>query len=422
MRLSNSHHHKQLSPSQKSCQEVERYKVIRQASQQVYESLGKACTKHKEHQAHFCVEAKQVENGGEDCFQIRFNMAYTQRPGAPNQSELIWFVVDSTSGYIEKQGSSVLNTLSKDSIENSLKRQPDSMACTVQKKIRKSVRFQSPVRIPSYTPPIPSVAMASVYERIQKDFCDHLRRLRDRPQASECVGVLGNSANCKNLVYTYPIEQCHSHRQPFTLEQLISTGGQVRSNGRILLEDRVRLAKTLAVAVLQYYSTPWLKKSWRSEDIYFFTSSLTLPHLNVRVKGPCDQLSQAPMTPPHSLARNPLLFSLAVVLLEIAYKSKLDNLQSPVDLVDGPGYTEFFVARRLATSAETDMPGKYHKIVERLIECDFACGSDMEDPKLQAAFHNDVICPLEELEQGLHRLYLDQFEFLLPELPFLLAA
>lgn len=108
--------------------------------------------------------------------------------------------------------------------------------------------------------------------------------------------------------------------------------------------------------------------------------------------------------PRHNLARNPLLFSLGVVLLEIAYTFTMENLQRPGDLDNGREnlYTEFFAARRLAKSANTDMGATYHKIVEKLVECDVRCGMDSNNPQLQAAFHHDVICPLERLEQKLH--------------------
>lgn len=137
--------------------------------------------------------------------------------------------------------------------------------------------------------------------------------------------------------------------------------------------------------------------------------SLTSPHLTVKVKGPCGQISRASTFPLHNLVRNPQLFSLGVVLLEIAYTSTLESLQSPIDLDSGREnrYTEFFAARRPDKSAKTDMGKTYHKIIERLVECDFGCGTDLNDPQLQAAFHRDVICPLEKLEQKLHDFHFD---------------
>ena len=78
-------------------------------------------------------------------------------------------------------------------------------------------------------------------------------------------------------------------------------------------------------------------------------------------------------------------------------------------MIDGreDRYTEFFAARRLAQLANSDMGAKYHRIVEKLVECDFACGNDLDSLQLQAAFHSEVICPLEELEGKFRNLYLD---------------
>lgn len=156
--------------------------------------------------------------------------------------------------------------------------------------------------------------------------------------------------------------------------------------------------------------------SWRSDDVYFFLLNevdasqevprLASPYLNVKIRGQCGSLSGASSFPDQALARNPLLFSLGVVLLEIAYCANLMSLQRPTDAENGltSGYTEFFAARRLAKVARNDMGKKYHEVVERLIECDFGCGDDLNNPLLQAAFHNQVISPLEELEKKLHEI------------------
>ena len=80
----------------------------------------------------------------------------------------------------------------------------------------------------------------------------------------------------------------------------------------------------------------------------------------------------------------------------------------PLDHMKGKEnpYTQFFTARRLAKSDYSNLGPRYHKIVERLLWCDFACGYDLGSRQLQAAFHNEVISPLEQLEQGLRELYL----------------
>ncbi len=416
---------RQAALPRKSYQEVERYQIIGQASRQVYEALGRACTKHTEHQAHFCVEVEQANITGDQCAQVKFSMAYTHMTlaGSADQSDLIWFVVDSTSGDAMGPGNSDIKIDHHDSLSQSLKRQIEPASGATQKPAKKRVTFQSATLVsarPSSTLSTAIIASAIISNgSMRKDFCDTIRRRLGEPlQASECVCVLDDTAGCRNFVYPSSKRYCRQRRQGISLGKVISNVSKRQAFGGIALYERLRLAKTLAIAVLQYHSTPWLTISWRSEDIYFFDSelastpelsSLSSPHLNVKVKGPCGQISRAPTFPPHNLARNPLLFSLGVVLLEIAYTSTMETLQSPNDLDNGQEdrYTEFFTARRLAKSAKTDMGSTYHKVVERLVECDFGCGMDLSDPQLQAAFHRDVICPLEKLEQKLREFHFD---------------
>lgn len=404
---------------------MKRYQIIGQASRQVYEALGRACTKHTEHQAHFCVEVEQAKIIGDHSAQVKFSMAYTfmTLAGSADKSDLLWFVVDSTSGDAIEPTNSNNTTGHHDSLNQSLKRQIESGSGTTQKKTQKRVRFQSASLASACTSSTLSTAtLANTIlssDTMRKDFCDIIRRrLREPLQASECVGVLENTDKSRNIVYPPPNNCCRQRPQAISLGQIISSISKQQGVGGIALYDRLRLAKTLAVAVLQYHSTPWLAISWRSEDIYFFHNesassqdlpSLLSPHFNVKVKEHDGQLSRVATFSPHNLARNPLLFSLGVVLLEIAYTSTMENLQRPIDLDSGGEnrYTEFFAARRLAKSAKTDMGATYHKIVEKLVDCDFGCGMDLSEPQLQAVFYRDVICPLEKLEQKLREFHLD---------------
>ena len=189
--------------------------------------------------------------------------------------------------------------------------------------------------------------------------------------------------------------------------------------GGIPIHERLSLAKTLAIAVLQYHSTPWMRLSWRDEDILFFSADnprkaqgipdLSAPHLNAKVKGPDGQLSRALTFPVQRLARNPILFSLGVVLLEIAHATSLENMKQDGDLTNGQEdpYTEFFTARRLAKLKSTTMGLRYDSIVEKLVECIFPNADDLNNDELQAAFYGDIICPLADLEERLRRFHMD---------------
>lgn len=117
---------------------MERYQIIGQASRQVYEALGRACTKHTEHQAHFCVEVEQAKITGERFAQIKVSMAYTHMTlaGSADQSDLIWFVVDSTSGDVVGPSISDLTTGHNDGLSQSLKRPIESTSSTTKAKAK----------------------------------------------------------------------------------------------------------------------------------------------------------------------------------------------------------------------------------------------------------------------------------------------
>lgn len=401
--------------------EVKRYQTIQQASCQVYEALSKACTKHTEHHAHFCVEVQQELAKGSHRSQLKFIMAFSplSLAGSPQQDNRLWFVVNSIIGgnATDTKGENTENE-DKFGLAQSLKRQIEPSQVAIAKKQKKRVRFHASTPTPNLTTiSIPSSSTS--FDSMRKDLCDYLRRcVRRSPHEGVCACELENSGSCKNILYPSSTATCLKRRQATSLGQLISSVTEQGNNNQIPLFERVRLAKNLAIAVLQYHATPWLATAWRSEDVYFFglessssmqtAPSLSSPHLDVKIRESDQQSSQAPASPPHDVARNALLFSLAVVLLEIAHSARLETMYRPIDHRNGPEnpYTRFFAARRLAKFEYSTLGPRYHKVVDRLVWCDFGCGDDLSSRQLQAAIHNEVVCPLEQLEQGLQKLYL----------------
>ncbi len=193
--------------------EVERYQIIGQASRQVYEALGRACTKHTEHQAHFYVEVEQAKITGDHSAQVKFSMAYTfmALAGAANKSDLLWFVVDSTSGDAVEPTNSNTTTGHHDSLNQSLKSQIDFRSGTTQKKTQRRVRIQSASLASACTSSTLSTAtLANAIlssDSMRKDFCDIIRRrLREPLQASECVGLDGTRHDHRSM-YLYNIRR-----------------------------------------------------------------------------------------------------------------------------------------------------------------------------------------------------------------------
>lgn len=82
--------------------EVLRCKAVGEASEKVYEALGRACTKHSEHLAHFCVNPVPESAGIMTDTHFKFHVAFTRLPGMAefeHTSRLgdnvpLWFMID----------------------------------------------------------------------------------------------------------------------------------------------------------------------------------------------------------------------------------------------------------------------------------------------------------------------------------------
>ena len=390
--------------------DIRKYQTISKASCQVYEAFKKACTKHTEHMAYFRTEVEQIILDKDSSPQVKFDMAFTHRVLPDTSSgDPIWFLVDSIINE-HMHACTSMQTTCIDELEKTLKRQLTPPPTQAAKRVKKRVTFASavPVSLPTLNLPPLTSALAC----IGTDFCDYIRRHFRQPLISDACLVLENTAQCKQLVYPSHYTACSELRKGTSLGQLITSTKKPGSVDGILLHERVALAKMLAIAVLQYHSTPWLRQSWRSDDIFFFSveantqltkrPSLSAPYINAKIKENSTQVSDQRPT----IARNPMLFSLGVVFLELAHSASLESLKLPCDADNGQPLSDFFTARRLAKSKHSLMGNVYNNIAEQLVESAFPCGDDLNDSELQIAFYEEVICPLEELEQGLLKLYI----------------
>jgi hypothetical protein len=162
-----------------------------------------------------------------------------------------------------------------------------------------------------------------------------------------------------------------------------------------------------------------LKKSWRSNDGVFFGQSLvsisiTLPYLQVRV-GDCSLSSNNRITQKEKLSkrdvfiRNPCLFSLGVILIELAYQAPITTLRQNFDRGDSHDgmHADFFAAMRLSETMATSLEPAYATLARKCLWCDFGESiTDLGNPALQASVYTNIVCELERLERGCAKLQL----------------
>ncbi|KAB5539511.1 hypothetical protein GE09DRAFT_320435 [Coniochaeta sp. 2T2.1] len=174
----------------------------------------------------------------------------------------------------------------------------------------------------------------------------------------------------------------------------------------ISMVDQLKLARTIVSAVLYFSSTPWLAREyWGMKDLCFFLDrndlSTSLRTLNLGVKflgtdtaqlesameeiDSASSVQDSPAATEEAMMlygiRNLTLHSLGVVLLQIGRWNKVEA-------------DDILQVRRLSSQVPRLGP-KYRDLMQKCLNCDFGCGSNLSRPKLQTAVYEGVV---EELD------------------------
>lgn len=180
----------------------------------------------------------------------------------------------------------------------------------------------------------------------------------------------------------------------------------------------VNMAASIAASVLQFYSTPWLSRSWSSKDVVFFQNqspitrtfnplyfSTQLEQKAAKGKEVQHEAGSSITSLGGSSKRNELLFQLGVVLLEIGLARPWDSMRREV-VENGKtqdGADDYKIADKLAHSyLRLHMGPEYSTIVRKCLGCDFGLGeSNFDNEQLQAVYLRDVVQSLQAMSDGL---------------------
>lgn len=379
----------------------EDFRVIQQAARSLYDAVGSACAAHTVHNVH--ISLQPAING--TTTRVRFNIAFIQHPRAPGNAA--WIDVEST--ITSHESYSQLAFTSSSSENPSLKRQREVKREIYSSAPRKRVQFKLPA-----APIQPLCSKADVdeipYLHIQRNFCKVVERFLNQKERNTCIGLLGDNGTCKHLAYLGSRTSITTAAK--SLSELIS---QPRSDitKEMSQYERVRLAKYLATAVLYCHATPWLNRAWRSEDIHFFDSpdpSVEQPQHVCAYMTSSVSTESLPASPAYPrLIRNPVLFGLGVMFLELAFQVPLAALARSIDREEGgkPDFDEYFTARRVVEFSHGKISKSFKEVIKRCLYCDFGHDDDFKSHALQQAFYNNVITVLDDLEEQFRELQLD---------------
>jgi hypothetical protein len=224
-----------------------------------------------------------------------------------------------------------------------------------------------------------------------------------------CMGFLEKSKTFRHFIYPGPSPQASlSPTNSRSLREVLYDALEERRQED--WTEKLRLARLLALAVLRFQATPWLPQSWSSNDIYFFNmgdrtqqeAPFNSPCLNVQLSSPAANKITHAESGASSIAPNPILFSLGVVLIELGYDAPLQALQRDDDLRGGTSnqFTDYFTAKRLGKLVSKKFNMRYGRLVEKCLTCNFGVGFELESPELQSAVVSDVVNELDECLKG----------------------
>lgn len=257
--------------------EVDQYAVLGLASRQIYEALGEACTQHAVHQGYFCVEAEQTLSQEGTYTRTNFT-TFIRSADSYNRESLPWLVVQSINR------------------APALNRRTDcssNLAQGIKWGKGESQVFQRYSKAPAYTLPS-SVATGghplSLNKGLPKNSINSMSA-RQIMSESKCLTDLRTTDTWEHFIQTIPDLGHQGHHKAVSLAEIIVDYKKHPMPGRLPPVERLRLAISLAIAVLQYHPTPWLATFWRSDDVFFFglsddstfhaPSGLPPPHLEV---------------------------------------------------------------------------------------------------------------------------------------------
>lgn len=187
---------------------------------------------------------------------------------------------------------------------------------------------------------------------------------------------------------------------------------------------RFKLASDLAEGIMQFYSTPWLASTNLGQHVRYIkgqgsSDAMSIPYggpyFMARLEGTARSRGKNvhrvfyhdSKSPQFTEARNQLLFSFGILLLEIGYWRPWQELRQTVkgSSIGGqvPGQpSDYRAAEKLAQLLINQMGPAYPKIIRKCLGCDFGLGeTDLDNEDLQRRFVVDVVSGLQQLEQHL---------------------
>ena len=230
--------------------------------------------------------------------------------------------------------------------------------------------------------------------------CLALKDAECKGKAEECLGHLTDQDRQLG-VWIVGQHSLSAGPETMTLQEVLSQGmspypGDALRAPLSTLKSRLELAATLSSTALQLQNTPWLDRSWNSDDVLFHTGIAGHPYITKFFDTDAGQREGLGKTGEPTPVRNQTIFNLGVLLLEIFFRKPLDHFKTADD---SPIFTEFSIAKRLVESLAEEASSGYADAVTACIYGDFGRGvkdHNFDNDAFRQAVYDYVVTPLEE--------------------------
>ena len=229
--------------------------------------------------------------------------------------------------------------------------------------------------------------------------CKYVRQVMNQ-SLSQPLGFLKKSETFKHIVYP-GLNRPNLSPGSKSLKDLLHTSSENSvEQGWV---EKLQLARLLTLSVLRFHSTPWLGQLWSSRDIIFFCdqvrtrneSILKNPYLNAPLSSQTSY-REIPGSTDFTKQANKELFSLAKVLIELAYDAPFEEISQPESPSDGNHQVkEFLAVRKLSKTVHKKLNATYGRLVEKCANCNFGVATDLKDAELQIAVLIHVVNQLD---------------------------
>ena len=268
---------------------------------------------------------------------------------------------------------------------------------------KKRVRFSSPAGPPGPNQTSPARNSASSNLGPITDICTTVHY---GPVIERNIGFLSDDGLMESRHYLSLVDDARRHpiMHIKSLDGLLEDSQYGSIKPRFSRRDRLCVAATLASSVLQLDETLWMKRQWKSSDIFFYYQEghamkksepcVTEPYLSWKPGKVTNRPGEPPPLKAH-LVHSEALFALGLTLIELCFGKTLSMMQEPDDVDSNEAITRLNAARRLLDQVYDECGGSYGDVVRRCLFCPFDVrDASLDNDEFQEAVFDHIVTPL----------------------------